>query len=208
MTESPHILASYYPDTKLKQLRYSKKLKVNLQECLSWNGRGLRHGVLTYRLTQVLTGHGSFGRFLFLIGREETAGCHLCEDRPEDTVEHTMAVCSAWAEHRQVLRDVVSDGDLSRPALVQAMVRSEREWDAVSSFCEAVMLAKEEAGRPSRETLRASRIAGRSPATVSAGLRTASKGSSSPEQNQTRACGASRSARASMSHQTTTDGAQ
>ncbi|KAF9801607.1 hypothetical protein SFRURICE_015101 [Spodoptera frugiperda] len=51
-------------------------------------------------------------------------------------------------------------------------------------------------------------IAGRSPATVSAGLRTASKGSSPPEQNQTRACGASRSARASKSHQTTTDGAQ
>uniref|UniRef100_A0A2H1WV44 SFRICE_029433 n=1 Tax=Spodoptera frugiperda TaxID=7108 RepID=A0A2H1WV44_SPOFR len=47
---------------------------------------------------------------------------------------------------------------LSRPALVQAMVRSERDWDAVSSFCEAAMLAKKEAGcvreqtstRPSR----------------------------------------------------------
>ncbi|KAF9809131.1 hypothetical protein SFRURICE_000431, partial [Spodoptera frugiperda] len=61
---------------------------------------------------------------------------------------------------------------------------------------------------PSRETLRASGIARRSPATVSAGLRTASKGSSPPDQNQTRACGASRSARASKSHQTTTDGAQ
>ncbi|KAF9794815.1 hypothetical protein SFRURICE_019420, partial [Spodoptera frugiperda] len=46
-----------------------------------------------------------------------------------------------------------------------------------------------------------------SPATVSAGLRTASKGRSPPEQNQTRACGASRSARASNSHQITTDGA-
>ncbi|XP_050563617.1 uncharacterized protein LOC118264288 [Spodoptera frugiperda] len=111
-----------------------------------------RHGVLTYRLTQVLTGHGSFGRFLFLIGREETPGCHHCEDRPEDTVEHTVAVCPAWAEHRQVLRDVVGDGDLSRPALVQAMVRSERDWDAVSSFCEAVMLAKEEAGRVREQT--------------------------------------------------------
>ncbi|KAF9822848.1 hypothetical protein SFRURICE_016082 [Spodoptera frugiperda] len=44
--------------------------------------------------------------------------------------------------------------------------------------------------------------------TVSAGLRTASKGSSPPDQNQTRACGALRSARASKSHQTTTDGAQ
>ncbi|KAF9822381.1 hypothetical protein SFRURICE_017656 [Spodoptera frugiperda] len=62
--------------------------------------------------------------------------------------------------------------------------------------------------QPSRETLRASGIARRSPATVSAGLRTASKGSSPPDQNQTRACGASRSARASKSHQTTTDGAQ
>uniref|UniRef100_A0A2H1VGI0 SFRICE_024343 n=1 Tax=Spodoptera frugiperda TaxID=7108 RepID=A0A2H1VGI0_SPOFR len=38
-------------------------------------------------------------------------------------------------------------------------------------------------------------------------LRTASKGSSPPDQNQTRACGALRSARASKSHQTTTDGA-
>ncbi|KAF9805116.1 hypothetical protein SFRURICE_013309, partial [Spodoptera frugiperda] len=62
--------------------------------------------------------------------------------------------------------------------------------------------------QPSRETLRASGIARRSPATVSAGLRTTSKGSSPPDQNQTRACGASRSARASKSHQTTTDGAQ
>ncbi|KAF9824510.1 hypothetical protein SFRURICE_001394 [Spodoptera frugiperda] len=43
---------------------------------------------------------------------------------------------------------------------------------------------------------------------LDAGLRTASKDSSPPDQNQTRACGASRSARAPKSHQTTTDGAQ
>ncbi|KAF9788804.1 hypothetical protein SFRURICE_018380 [Spodoptera frugiperda] len=42
--------------------------------------------------------------------------------------------------------------------------------------------------QPSRETLRTSGIAQRSLATVSAGLRTASKGSSPPDQNQTRAC--------------------
>ncbi|KAF9798703.1 hypothetical protein SFRURICE_007033 [Spodoptera frugiperda] len=39
-----------------------------------------------------------------------------------------------------------------------------------------------------------------------AGLWTVSKGSSPPEQNQTRECGASRSACASKSPQTTTDG--
>uniref|UniRef100_A0A2H1W6G5 SFRICE_031655 n=1 Tax=Spodoptera frugiperda TaxID=7108 RepID=A0A2H1W6G5_SPOFR len=56
------------------------------------------HGILTNRLTQVLTGHGTLSRFLFLIGREETPGCHHCEDRPEDTVEHTVAVSSGiWS---------------------------------------------------------------------------------------------------------------
>ena len=62
-------------------------------------------------------------------------------------MEHTVEVCLAWAEHRRVLVEAIGGGDLSRPALVQAMVRSEREWEAVTSFCEAVMLAKEEAGR-------------------------------------------------------------
>uniref|UniRef100_A0A2H1W7Z7 SFRICE_014476 n=1 Tax=Spodoptera frugiperda TaxID=7108 RepID=A0A2H1W7Z7_SPOFR len=32
------------------------------------------------------------------------------------------------------------------------MVRDEGDWDAVSSFCEAVMLAKEEAGRVTERT--------------------------------------------------------
>uniref|UniRef100_A0A2H1VSJ0 SFRICE_012151 n=1 Tax=Spodoptera frugiperda TaxID=7108 RepID=A0A2H1VSJ0_SPOFR len=47
---------------------------------------------------------------------------------------------------KQGIRDVVGDGNLSCPALVQAMVRSEGDWDAVYSFCEAAMLAKEEVG--------------------------------------------------------------
>ena len=68
-------------------------------------------------------------------------------DRPEDTVEHTVQVCPAWAEHRRVLVEAIVGGDLSRPSLVEAMVRGGPEvGQAVTSFCEAVMLAKEEAG--------------------------------------------------------------
>ena len=125
-----------------------------------WLGR--RYGVLTYRLTQVLTGHGCFGRFLHIIGREETPGCHHCEDGPEDTVEHTVAVCPAWAEYRRVLVEAIGGGELSRPALVEAMVRSEGEWDAVTSFCEAVMLEKEVAGRLRQRASRPSRRGRRS----------------------------------------------
>ena len=122
-----------------------------------------RHGVLSFRLTQVLTGHGCFGRYLCLMRKEETPGCHHCVDRPEDTVEHTVQDCPAWAEHRRVLTAAIG-GDLSRPALVAAMLRSETEWEAVASFCEAVMLAKEEAGRVrerTRSSLRPTRGGGR-----------------------------------------------
>ncbi|PZC81930.1 hypothetical protein B5X24_HaOG211716 [Helicoverpa armigera] len=114
------------------------------EEWLGWS-----HGALTYRMTQVLTGHGCFGRYLHRIGPEEAPGCHHCADSLEDTVDHTVQECLAWEGHRRVLVEALGGGDLSRPALVQAMVRGEREWDAVASFCEAVMLEKEEAERQS-----------------------------------------------------------
>ncbi|KAF9805626.1 hypothetical protein SFRURICE_017507 [Spodoptera frugiperda] len=91
---------------------------------------------------------------------------------------------------------LVADRDFARLAMVQAMLWSEGSWDAVSSFCEAVVLTKQEARhqgtylltpQSSRESLRASGITRGSPATVSAGLRTARKCSLPPDQNQTRA---------------------
>ena len=71
------------------------------------------HGVLTFRLTQVLTGHGYFGRFLHRIRRDETSGCHYCVDRPEDTVEHTEGV-PRLAEDRRVLREAMARLDQCR----------------------------------------------------------------------------------------------
>ena len=59
-----------------------------------------------------------------------------------------MEVCPSWAEHRRILVEAIGSGDLSHPALVETMVRGGPEvWEAVTSFCEAVMLAKEEVRR-------------------------------------------------------------
>ena len=72
------------------------------------------------------------GRFLHRIQRDETFGFHHCVDRPENTVEHTVEVCPAWPEHRRVLREAIGGRDLSRPALVEAMVQGGAEaWEAV-----------------------------------------------------------------------------
>ncbi|CAG9560737.1 unnamed protein product [Danaus chrysippus] len=114
-----------------------------LQEWLSRS-----HGALSFRLTQVLTGHGYFGKYLCRIGRDQTSQCRHCGDCPNDTSLHTLAECSAWAEQRRDLVAAVGvAGNLSLPTVVQVMVGSESGWCAVATFCEAVMRAKEVAER-------------------------------------------------------------
>lgn len=109
----------------------------------SWIGRSW--GVPTYRMTQVLAGHGCFGEYLCRVGKEPTAQCHHC-GAAQDTAQHTLEECPAWGTERRVLRQTVG-WDLSLPALVREMIRGERSWKAVSSFCEQVMSQKEEAER-------------------------------------------------------------
>ena len=65
-------------------------------------------------------------------GVEETPGCRHCEDRPKDTVEHTVVVYPVWAEERSTFIAAIS-GDLSRPALASTITRSESTWGIVSS---------------------------------------------------------------------------
>ncbi|XP_047039657.1 uncharacterized protein LOC124644388 [Helicoverpa zea] len=106
------------------------------------------HGALSFRLTQVLTGHGCFGKFLCRIGREPTPECHHCGTGNEDSALHTLAECPAWATQRRDLTAVLNAaGNLSLPAVVSCMVSSEEEWNAVASFCEEVMALKEAAER-------------------------------------------------------------
>ncbi|KAL0867489.1 hypothetical protein ABMA27_008273 [Loxostege sticticalis] len=105
-----------------------------------------QHGRLTFRVTQVLSGHGCFGAFLAMIGRESTAECHHCHRCDEDTAQHTLASCSAWARERGVLVSVVGS-DLSLTAIVARMASTEEAWQAVLTFCEAVISQKEAAER-------------------------------------------------------------
>ncbi|CAH2093259.1 unnamed protein product [Euphydryas editha] len=105
-----------------------------------------RHGVLTFRLTQVLTGHGCFGKYLHQIARREvTPACHEC-GAPIDTARHTLEECAAWGPQRHALVAVIG-GDLSLSSVVRCMLGSERCWSAVASFCEEVMALKEAAER-------------------------------------------------------------
>lgn len=52
--------------------------------------------ILTFHLTQVLTGHGCFKSYLFRMRRANNPYCVYCPDPQEDTVEHTVFECPRW----------------------------------------------------------------------------------------------------------------
>ncbi|CAH2104694.1 unnamed protein product [Euphydryas editha] len=111
-----------------------------------------QHGVLTFRLVQVLSGHGCFGKYLHVVARRETTpGCHHC-DCSEDSAQHTLESCPAWAEQRRDLAGVIGE-DLSLSAVARAMVGGDRAWTAVANFCENVILQKEAAERAREDSL-------------------------------------------------------
>jgi len=112
-----------------------------------WIEKVKREGI-TYRMTQMLTGHGCFGEYLCRVGKERTAECHHC-GHPHDSAQHTLESCLAWAAERANLVTAVG-ADLSLPAVIAAMIGSGEAWKAVSSFCGKVMLQKEDAERERR----------------------------------------------------------
>ncbi|CAG4946299.1 unnamed protein product [Colias eurytheme] len=113
-----------------------------------------RWGTITFRMTQIFTGHGCFGEYLHRIGRSSQENCHHC-DAICDSAQHTLEVCPAWAMQRMVLIQEIGS-DLSLSAVINAMLSSRSAWQSVQNFCECIMLQKESAER-ARERANAGR---------------------------------------------------
>lgn len=63
---------------------------------------------ITFYVTQLMTGHGSFGTYLFRIGKADTACCRYCGD-PKDDPVHTYEQCPRWAVQRHELSVVLEE---------------------------------------------------------------------------------------------------
>jgi len=102
-------------------------------------------GDLTFRVTQLVTGHSSFGDYLVRIGRVASPVCPHCGGA-EHSARHTLEECPAWAVERGALVAKVGP-DLSLGAMLGAAVSATDKWSAFLGFAEAVMVAKEVAER-------------------------------------------------------------
>ncbi|XP_025264647.1 uncharacterized protein LOC112638028 [Camponotus floridanus] len=103
-------------------------------------------GEVNYYMSQMMTGHGSFGHFLYRIGRRDTAACYHCSSA-DDSLDHTIAECSAWDIPRFEFRRKMGLGNndsLTLRVIVEKILQKKEYWNAFSHFAVVVLKVKEE----------------------------------------------------------------
>ncbi|GBP25949.1 hypothetical protein EVAR_84507_1 [Eumeta japonica] len=84
---------------------------------------------MSFRLTQVLSGHGCVNKYIYRITKKESlTWCHHCDRLPKDTAKHTLETCSAYAAQREALKTVVGN-NLSQPTIVEKMISDAQSRD-------------------------------------------------------------------------------
>uniref|UniRef100_A0A2S2NUP1 Retrovirus-related Pol polyprotein from type-1 retrotransposable element R1 2 n=1 Tax=Schizaphis graminum TaxID=13262 RepID=A0A2S2NUP1_SCHGA len=106
------------------------------------------HGVTSYYLTQMLTGHGCFQAYLHRFARTESAHCLSCGDTIDDA-EHTFFKCSRWARKLEEL-EVAVNRAVSPETIVPIMLYNKGNWEAVERYVTLILRIKEQEERPRR----------------------------------------------------------
>lgn len=101
-------------------------------------------GMMTYRITQLFTGHGCFNTFLHRIGKADTPICEYCQQ--EDSTEHHITACPRWNTEREALVEKIGN-DLQLKVIAQKISNDKDMWQAFHQFAEATLSVKEEEER-------------------------------------------------------------
>ena len=113
----------------------------------------MRHGLMTFHLTQVLTGHGCFRSYLKRIGVYESTECPTCSETDEN-VKQVLFIGPRFLEERERFR-ALWKGPLTPEGIGRCLLSSQRGWDAVISFATEMVdrlnyISREEERRDSR----------------------------------------------------------
>lgn len=102
------------------------------------------YGEVDYYLTQVLSGHGCFKKYLFSRRRAETSDCNYC--RLEDTPEHTLFVCPRWIERRTTY--TTNTGEIFNVEnMRRGLISKESKWTEMYRVIRYIIEEKEKESR-------------------------------------------------------------
>lgn len=116
--------------------RWTAKLIPNVK---MWINR--KHGETNYYLTQMLSGHGYFQKYLHKMGKTGSPTC-IYEDKCIDDAEHTFFDCERWKEERLILQQ--NTGTVTLANIVDIMLSNEENWKHVSVYVECVLRIKKQ----------------------------------------------------------------
>lgn len=102
------------------------------------------NGEVDYFLTQALSGHGCFRKYLHNRGRAESPDCPYC--RQEDDAEHTLFNCPRWQEQRQSYFQQTGNV-FSIDNLRKGLVSNPEDWRETYSAVRGIIETKERESR-------------------------------------------------------------
>lgn len=114
--------------------RWTAKLVPNLDR---WYNR--KFGEVNFYVTQFLSGHGYFRKYLHRMGKVERPDC-IYGDGQQDDAEHTFFQCARWQSERNAL--IVAVGAFNTDRVLDIMVGSDENWKCVARFVEDVLRKK------------------------------------------------------------------
>ena len=108
-----------------------------------WASR--KHGEINFYLTQFLSGHGCFRKYLHRFGHAGSPCCPECIDT-EETPEHVIFYCPRFeAVRSEMVAD--SGADITPDNVVGRMCRDENTWNAVNGAVAQIMGALQQKWR-------------------------------------------------------------
>lgn len=115
--------------------RWTAKL---IPDITIWLNR--KSGEVNYYLTQMISGHGYFRKYLCKVGKCDTPYCLYEGTDTVDDAEHTFFECTRWRNDRLELE--IEIGHITTDNLVEKMVENDDKWSAVAKYCERLLRAK------------------------------------------------------------------
>lgn len=116
--------------------RWTYQLIPSIEKWIMWGPK-----VLTYHVTQALTGHGCFATYLYKIGKKSTKSCWFCPQETDDPA-HSLFTCSRWSVERSRLCHAL--GVEPRTENIVELMSKEEHRGLVIDFITNILREKEE----------------------------------------------------------------
>lgn len=108
------------------------------QTFINWLQRSF--GGMNFRLTQVLSDHGCFRKFLYRIRKVDSTLCLYCREGI-DTSEHTIFACSSWQNERRETFDSIECYTMED--IIKTICIDKDKWKSFNLFVNNIMIQKE-----------------------------------------------------------------